>query len=349
MTAAVSGFAPWQQRAYEHAAVALDSGRMGHALLICGPAQLGKRAVAERLVQRLLCVSRDAQGEPCGQCRGCRLYLARSQKEPLELRPDKSLAQPFGHPAHPDAIFVGYAWRMTPSPPRQLTQIVVEQMRALSERLSKTSQYGGPQVVIIEPADELNEAASNALLKTLEEPQPGRYLWLISENPARLPATIRSRCQKLEFRLPPHEEALAWLRAQGHTEKAVAEALDAARGDPGLADAWLRDGGLQMRREVASDLAKLACGDASAAQTAQRWAADDHASLRLRFAADHALAQAGGLTDPLQTRRLATWFDAANRARALLRTTVRADLAVAELLLAWCTVAGATASGGSRG
>lgn len=349
MTAIVREFSPWQQRAYEHAAAALDSGRMGHALLVCGPEKLGKRAVAERLAQRLLCVSRDGHGEPCDNCRSCKLYLARSQKEPLELRPDKSLAQPFGHPAHPDAVFVGYAWKMTPSPARQLTQIVVEQMRVLSERLSKTSHFGGPQVVIVEPADELNESAANALLKTLEEPQASRYLWLVTQNPARLPATIRSRCQKLEFRLPPQEEALAWLRAQGHSEQAATEALDAARGHPGLADAWLRDGGLQLRREVANDLARLASGDVSPAETAQRWAADEHASLRLRFAADYALAQAGSLTDPLRTRRLATWFDAANRTRALLRTTVRADLAIAELLLAWRADAEARVAGGNKG
>ena len=59
------------------------------------------------------------------------------------------------------------------------------------------------------------------------------------------------------------------------------------------------------------------------------------AALRLRHAADLALAEAGGLTDPVRMRKLAAWFDAANRTRDLLRTTVRADLAVVELLLAW--------------
>src|SRR5690606_30743930 len=175
----------------------------------------------------------------------------------------------------------------------------------------------------------------NALLKTLEEPQPGRYLWLVAADPARLPATIRSRCQRLEFRLPPRDEAVAWLRTQGHADKTAAEALEAARGHPGLADAWLRDGGIELRREVSADLAKLARGDAAAVETAQRWAADEDAPLRLRHAADLALAEAAGLTDPARMRKLAQWFDAANRTRDLLRTTVRADLAIAELLLEW--------------
>jgi DNA polymerase-3 subunit delta' len=142
------------------------------------------------------------------------------------------------------------------------------------------------------------------------------------------------------------EEALAWLETLGHPATAASDALDAARGHPGLADAWLRDGGLDVRRDVAADLTRLARGDASASETAQRWAADEHARLRLRFAADHALAQAAGLTDPMRTRTLAQWFDAANRTHALLGTTVRADIAIAELLLAWQAQAGARASGG---
>ncbi|MFC7301645.1 DNA polymerase III subunit delta' [Cognatiluteimonas weifangensis] len=334
-----AAFAPWQQRIYDQAAAAFDGGRLGHALLFCGPAQLGKRAVAERLAQRVLCQARAAGDEPCGTCRSCTLYLSRSQGDPMELRPDGTPAHPSGKPGHPDVWFVGYALNEKSGKPR--TEIVIEQIRELSQKLSLTPQLGTAQVAIVEPADAINHAACNALLKTLEEPRPGRHLWLVSADPARLPATIRSRCQKLEFRLPPHAEALAWLHAQGHDAAAAAEALAAARGHPGLADAWLRDGSLALRREVADDLARLARGQASAAATAQRWVADEQAALRLRFATDLALHEATGLatalrlTDVGRTRRLAAWFDAANRTRALLRTTVRAELAVAELLLAW--------------
>jgi len=333
-----AGFAPWQQRAYDQAAAALDAGRMGHALLFCGPARLGKRAVAERLAQRVLCLARAPGGDACGSCRSCTLFRARSQSDPVELRPDGSLAHPDGKPGHPDAWFVGYATNERTGKPR--TEIVIEQVRELSRKLSLTPQLGDAQVAIVEPADAINHAAFNALLKTLEEPQPGRYLWLVAADPARLPATIRSRCQQLEFRLPPAAEALAWLRARGHAEGEAGEALDAARGHPGLADAWLREGVLALRREVADDLARIARGQAAPAATAQAWVADANAPLRLRFAADLAQREAakldgGRLTDPGRTRRLAAWFDAANRTVALLRTTVRAELAVAELLLDW--------------
>lgn len=296
--------APWQQRAYDHAVAALDSGRMGHALLICGPSRLGKRAVAERMAAHVLGADRDA--------RAASLVAAGT---------------------HPDLRLVGLVPNKEGT--RLRTEIVIEQMRELSSKLSLTPQYGGAQVAIVDPADAINHAACNALLKTLEEPQPGRYLWLVAADPARLPATIRSRCQRLEFRLPPRDEAIAWLRTQGHADKAAAEALDAARGHPGLADAWLRDGGIELRREVSADLAKLARGDAAAVETAQRWAGDEDAPLRLRHAADLALAEAAGLTDPARMRKLAQWFDAANRTRDLLRTTMRADLAIAELLLDW--------------
>ena len=304
-----SDFSPWQQRAYDHAIAALDSGRLGHGLLICGPAGLGKRAVADRLAQYVL-----GGEETASQTRTAQLIAAGT---------------------HPDLHLVSYG--LTKDGSKLRTEIVIDQMRDLSQKLSLTPQYGRAQVAIVDPADAINRAACNALLKTLEEPADGRYLWLISAQPARLPATIRSRCQRLEFKLPPREEALDWLGKQGHSAKETLEALDAARGHPGLADEWLREGGLTLRKSVASDLQKLENGEIAVIDTAQRWSSDEHASLRLSHAADLVLAQAGtaGLTDPARLHKLATWFDAANRTRDLLRTTVRADLAIVDLLLAW--------------
>ena len=313
-------FAPWQQRIHDQAAAALDAGRLGHGLLFCGPNRLGKRKVAEHLARRLLCTDRRADGEPCGACRGCRLWAAGN---------------------HPDYQLVSFV--PTKDGSKLRTEIVIEQIRKLSEQMALTPQYGGAQVVIIDPADSINHAAANALLKTLEEPVPGRYLWLVSAQPSRLSATIRSRCQKLEFRLPPRAEALDWLQRQGHAASEAEEALDAARGHPGLAHEWLGGEGLALRREVASDLDKLLRNELPVVETAQHWTADGQADQRLRFAADLAVAEAtGGLTDPLRARSLAEWFDRANRARELLRTTVRAELVVVELLMAWRAGVGRT-------
>jgi DNA polymerase-3 subunit delta' len=302
-------FSPWQQRAYDQAVAALDTGRMGHGLLVCGPAGLGKRAVADRLAQHVL-----AGGDPAARIRNAQLIAAGT---------------------HPDLQLISFIPNRTGDKLR--TEIVIEQVREISQKLSLTPQYGIAQVVVVDPADAINRAACNALLKTLEEPQPGRYLWLISAQPSRLPATIRSRCQRLEFKLPPADEAIAWLLAQAFPEKTAREALAAARGHPGLAAQWLREDGLKLRRQVAADLEQVAAGKLGTVEAAQRWSADGFAEQRLGHAADLALAQASqaGLTDPARLHKLATWFDAANRTRDLLRTTVRGDLAIAELLLAW--------------
>lgn len=315
-------FSPWQQRAYEQAVAALDAGRLGHGLLVCGPAGLGKRAVVDRLALRVLC-----GGEPGPNDRNAQLIAAGT---------------------HPDLRVISFIPNKAGDKLR--TEIVIEQIRELSQQLALTPQYGQAQVAIIDPADAVNRSAYNALLKTLEEPAPGRYLWLLSAEPMRLPATIRSRCQRLEFKLPPRAEALAWLRGQGHPEKSAAEALDAARGHPGLADEWLRGEGLVLRRQVADDLDKLERGQGTATEIAQRWSSDEFAGLRLRHAADLALARAGDLTDMAKMNKLATWFDAANRTRDLLRTTVRGDLAMVDLLVAWRGVnraAGVGERGGS--
>ena len=325
MSTPLSPLPPWQARAYAHLLSVYEAGRLGHGVLFAGPAGLGKRAVAERLAQRVLCRMPAASGDPCGACKSCGLFAAGT---------------------HPDYGFISFILNNEGTKLR--SEIVIEQMRKLSERLSLTPQYGGAQVAVIDPADAINHAASNALLKTLEEPQPGRYLWLLTAHPTRLSATIRSRCHRVEFRLPPREEAQAWLATQGHAPAVAAEALDAARGHPGLADAWIRGDGLAVRRQVASDLEKLERGTIGALATAQAWVADAHAELRLRHAADLALQRAVGLTDPGRTRRLAAWFDAANRTRDLLRTTIRADLAVTELLIAWQGDAASPAVKGGR-
>lgn len=318
---------------YEGLVAAHVAGRLGHAQLIHGPARLGKRRVAERFAQYLLCDA-PVDIDPCGACRSCRQFAQRHQREPVETRPDGSLAHPDGHPGHPDALFIGYVLNERSSPKKMRSEIVIDQMRELTQQLLITPQYGRARVALVEPADAIGVAAANALLKTLEEPVPGRYLLLVTSQPARLPATIRSRCQRVEFRLPPADEAVQWLAAKGHAAADADEALAAARGHPGLADDWLRNGGLELRRAVGRDLQRLARGEATAQEVAGQWA-DAQAAVRVAHAADLVAQKAAGLTDPRTTRSLAAWFDKANRSRDLLRTTVRADLVLMELLMAW--------------
>lgn len=316
-------FAPWQLQRYRRAAATLEAGRLAHGLLFVGAAGLGKRVVADALAARLLCQSPDA-GMACDHCRTCLLRLAGS---------------------HPDLRRIGFELRDDGKP---RTEIVVDQMRALAEALSMTPQLGGPSVAIIDPADAMNTSAANALLKTLEEPQPGRYLLLVSDRPARLPATIRSRCQRVEFAAPQRAEALQWLAGQGTEAADAAQALALADGNPGLARSLLDEDCLRVRASVEADLAALANGRARAFELARDWLADAP-ERRLHCAADAVrrlgwqaagslppdTAAVPGLTAGRDFSKLAAWFDSALRTRDLLRGPVRPELALGELLLAW--------------
>jgi len=322
----MSVFSPWQQRVFEGACNALQEHRLGHALLLQGAPLLGKMQVATALAQRLLCRSAAGQQQACGKCTACQRFAAGTHGDfrLLTLEPNDK----------------GDKLR---------SEIVIEQIRQLGQWFSLTPQLGGAQVAIIEPADAVNFAANNALLKTLEEPSSNRYLLLVTSKPGRLPATIRSRCQRLEFRVPARVESQAWLLGQGHSPDAIDTALDAARGHPGLADDWLAHGGLQLRRELQAELNAVAANKMGPVELAQRWLADDQAELRLRFAAEFALEAArlttgagvskpGGLTVPKDFTKLSAWFDAMNRTREQLRAPVRNDLVLAGLLREWRTM-----------
>jgi len=326
-------FAPWQQAVFDSAVQAHAQGRLGHALLLLGPAHMGKHEVADALAKRLLCRAPRADGLACGQCRSCQLFPAQT----IGLVSTQ---------AHADLQRIGL--EPNEKGDKLRTDISVDQIRRLGQWFSLTSQFGGAQVAIIEPADAMNISSSNALLKTLEEPAANRFLLIVTSRPGRLPATIRSRCQRLEFRLPATDEAKTWLRTQGFAEGDIDQALSAARGNPGLAAEWLRSGGLDVRREVAKALNAVGAGKAGAIEVAQQWLADEQSELRLRFAADLALEMvakklgvtggAVGLTAADEVTTISKWFDALNRTREQLRAPVRNDLVLAGLLLEWRTM-----------
>ena len=346
---------PWQAEAWTRLTERAENGGLPHALLLVGPDGIGKRAFAEHLAAYLLCQKRDAA--PCGTCRSCELFGLRAQRDPEETRPDGSLAQPTGHPVHPDAKFVGFA--MNDRSKKMYSELAVEQIRALSAWFALTPQLGRAQVALIEPADAMNAAAANALLKTLEEPSSARYLLLVTAHPARLPATIRSRCQRIAFHLPVADVALDWLVQQGLDRKQASAALEASGGNPGLALSWARSGRLALRDEVAMQLRALHLGKANAVDVANAWGKAEP-DARLWFAATLAQSESNALarhargplalTADADLTKLSAWFDQANRARDLLRGPLRAELVLLEVLLGWTQLvrprtAGKTARG----
>ncbi|MDE2154624.1 MAG: DNA polymerase III subunit delta' [Xanthomonadaceae bacterium] len=306
---------PWHAEHWRRLQARRRREALAHALLLCGPAGLGKRSFAQRFVQGLLCVQ-PADGDACGHCRSCLLLAAGT---------------------HPDLVTVSFGLRKDGV---QRSEIVVEQVRELSARLAMSSQFGGWQVAVIDPADALNAAAANALLKTLEEPSAQTMLILLADAPWRLPPTIRSRCQRIGFHLPAAADALAWLPTQGVGD--AAEALAAAAGNPGLARAWAQQGALDQRLEVRKDLAALAAGRGQPLEVVKRWL-DGEPAQRLWFAAQavadeiraRATASAGPLASTLDTDALGHWYDAVNRTRESLRGPLRGDLLLLELLAQW--------------
>lgn len=311
---------PWLDPAWRTLADALGSGRVHHALLFGGPHGYGKRALADAFATAALCPQRRPDGRACGTCRSCLLVAAGS---------------------HPDLVRVTFEIRDDGRPRSELT---VDQMRALGQRLALASQFGGWQIAIIDPADAMNPSAANALLKTLEEPASATVIVLVADDPSKLPATIRSRCQRIALPSPAREEALAWLRGRKVDADSAANALEASLDNPGQAAEWVGDGALAVRAECLADLAALSASRIRATAVAERWAAD-RPDVRLWFAAVLAREEARnlacgrrgplGLTAQAEIPKLAAWFGRANHARALLSTPLRAELVLLDLLRGW--------------
>jgi DNA polymerase-3 subunit delta' len=211
---------PWQEAQWNHLQQARRQGRLPHALLFSGPRGVGKERFARAFAQSVLCRDSDAEGRPCGVCRHCHLLHSG---------------------AHPDFQWIG------PDPESKSGEIRIETIRALTGGASLTTQSGGYKMVVIQPAHRMNSSAANSLLKTLEEPTRDTLIILLTDQPARLLPTIRSRCQQVMFQIPPQAASLAWL-ADKIGEHDGATLLALASGAPLLA-LELDDGELLAARE----------------------------------------------------------------------------------------------------
>lgn len=176
---------PWLEPLFEQLAALASAARLPHALLLAGPEGVGKGRLARRLAQAVLCHAPEAGGQPCDQCASCRPFLAGAHPDFTQLEPEEA-----GKPIKVDAV------------------------RDFCAALQLTSQFSHGKVGILEPAEAMNLAASNSLLKTLEEPPTGTLIILVSAQPSRLPVTVRSRCQRWSVGVPEREEAVAWLARQ---------------------------------------------------------------------------------------------------------------------------------------
>ena len=231
---------PWQTALWQQLA---GRTQHAHAYLLHGPAGIGKRALAERLMALLLCKSPVAL-QPCGQCKSCHLLAAGSHPDNYVLEPEEA-DKP----------------------------IKVDQVRALVNFVVQTAQLGGRKVILVEPTEAMNLNAANALLKSLEEPSGDTVLLLISHQPSRLLPTIKSRCVQQACPLPSERVSLEWLgeALPGTSEQEIRELLYLAAGSPLAAVRLQAQGVREQRALVVEGVKKLHKQQISVSQLAEGW------------------------------------------------------------------------------
>ena len=221
----------WLEQFVESWQDRVSHGRVPHAVLLAGPVGVGKRAAARWIAATSL--GRKASRLP--------------------VYPQDAVE-------HADLRWI--------APLEDKESIGVEQIRELVHAMALTSYEGGGKVAVIEPANAMTVNAANGLLKTLEEPPGDALLILVADRVGKLPATIFSRCQRIDLATPGEGVALAWLdRIQPGAP--WSEALRVAGGGPLAALGVLED--LETSASMARDLNALGKGMGSAVEVAARW------------------------------------------------------------------------------
>jgi DNA polymerase-3 subunit delta' len=218
-------------------AEAMRSARMHHAWLITGAEGIGKATLAFRFARRLFA------GAPAGAS------LALDEKHPVFRRVAAG--------AHADLATVARAW--DPKRKRERTEIVIEDVRKVTDFLRLTPAEAGWRVVVVDGAEDLNRNAANALLKVLEEPPARAILLLTCAAPGRLLPTIRSRCRRLRLS-PLPDTAMETLLADYLPDldpDARGRLATLAEGSPGRALLLADEEGLALSALVDQVLAAL--------------------------------------------------------------------------------------------
>jgi DNA polymerase III subunit delta' len=314
---------PWLAGTQQRLRSALGIGRLPHSLLLLSNPGLGAETLASWITALALCESTSAR--PCGACGSCQLLRADS---------------------HPDSHVVRLE--------EDALQIKVDQVRELIEALSLKSYRGGYKVGVIEGAEALNASSANAFLKTLEEPTANTILIMIAKPSHRLPATIASRCLRLNLAPPTAEVALGWLRARPQGSVAAPPAWQAAlalTGGAPLSAIELDAAAVAaLDADMRESLKQLAAGAVDVTLLAERWVKSDpglriawlenwitqrvHASLGA--VTSHQSAEPVRLPAALlkpKIRALFELLDAARELRRLAATGMNQQLALEALLL----------------
>lgn len=318
---------PWQQAIWQHLLGYIEQQRIPQALLLTGAAGWGKRHLADVYAAALLCQKTSTHGLACGWCPGCKLLQAKT---------------------HPDYI------SMEPDEPGKA--IGIDKVRQLIVKLALKPQFEAYRVVIFQPADALNTASANAFLKCLEEPSERTCFILISDQPSKLPATIRSRCQKINCTLPDAQVAINWLSQQGVRDEAE-QLLNMTQGAPLLAKYYAEQNFTRLRREYFEAWLQIANGKGNLLAAAEQWQKQESIDLAVLLvwlcswlmdivklahrvdteAIDNPDFKKSlqALAERLELKRLYQYYDTLLRSRSQLATQINKQLLTERLLIDW--------------
>jgi len=300
---------PWQLGLWDSLIRRIEQQKLPHALLLNGSEGIGVERLVAALIGRLICLS-PQNNYACGHCKTCQLVQAGT---------------------HPDVLPV--------VPEEQGKAIKIQQIRDLCSALEKTSQQGGWKVAVISPAEAMNIAAANALLKNLEEPQDRTLMILVSHRPGLLPATIRSRCQIENMPIPDRNSAIDWLNEVAGDNDKNSQILDIAGGRPLLALQYLQGDGIEQRGQVEGLLDAIRRGKVAAcdaAQQCQKYDADQAIGWTMSYV--HRLATTELKDQP--NMALFNFSDKLNTARGwvLSGSNINTQLLWEELFIEWSQV-----------
>ena len=219
----------------------LKSGKLHHALLFSGIPGIGKTQMAEGLAMLLNCL--ESKEAPCGICLSCKKIQNR---------------------VHPDIYRI--------EPEEEKEAIAIAPLRDLQSKLHFHPLEGEAKCVLIEPAHAMTLAAANALLKILEEPPQNTYFFLISDQPYRLPATIRSRCQQWGFS-PIPDSLLKNFLAKTKGEENLDKIVRLAQGSVTRALEWNKD----FAESIFQDILQLwkSPTPSQILETAEKWSKEE--------------------------------------------------------------------------
>ena len=235
---------PWYSRQWAELERVKASGRLGHALLFSGRPWLGVEALASAFAHQALCESADA-GRPCNNCRGCTLFSAGN---------------------HPDFKIL--------CPAEEGKAILIEQVRELGEFYTLKSHYERGKIALIYPADAMNTAAANAILKVLEEPPSDALFLLVAHRFSAIPMTVRSRCIRIPCEQVETAGALAWLTEElpAADRDVLSSLLNQSGGAPLKALAIAQDDSRDFHSELLDAFTSIQVGRTHALNVAKTFA-----------------------------------------------------------------------------